>query len=153
MLVRQVMSKKVLTITPDFTFQKIVKFLSKHNVSGVPVVNKKKRVIGVISEKDLFHKLFPKQKTFYKDAEYYMNYDRMERDAPAVLKIPARKIMSKKVIHVAPDDHVLKACSLFMVHGIRRLPVIDKGRLVGIVTTGSIYRNFLMHITEGGIVL
>ena len=147
MLVRQVMSRKVHFISSDDSFQKIIKLLSKRKISGLPVKNKKGKVVGVISEKDLFHKLFPSQKAFYKDPEYFMNFDRLERDAKSVLKIPAKRIMSKKVIYVTPDDHILKACSLFVMHNIRRLPVMDKGKLVGIVTTGNIYRNFLMHIT------
>jgi len=142
------MSKKVLTISPKTSFEEIVKVLVKNKISGVPVMDKNQKIVGIVSEKDLFHKLFPSQKAFYKDPEYFMNFDRLENDAKAVLSIKAKKIMSKKVIYVEPDDHILKAVSLFVMHNIRRLPVLNKGRIVGIVTTNNIYRNFLMHITK-----
>src|SRR3989344_7000552 len=148
MLVRDVMTKHVFTLNLGDSFDKIVDLLSQKKLSGAPVIDKKKKVVGVISEKDLFHKIFPSQKAFYKDPEYFMNFDRLEKDAKGILKITAKKIMSRKVIYVQPEDHILKACSLFMMHNVRRLPVLDNGKLVGIVTTGNIFRNFLSHIVE-----
>jgi len=142
------MTKHVFTLNLGDSFDKIVDLLSQKKLSGAPVIDKKKKVVGVISEKDLFHKIFPSQKAFYKDPEYFMNFDRLEKDAKGILKITAKKIMSRKVIYVQPEDHILKACSLFMMHNVRRLPVLDNGKLVGIVTTGNIFRNFLSHIVE-----
>ena len=146
MLVRDVMIKSVFTLNLSDNFRRIVKLLSRKKISGAPVVNKRGKVVGIISEKDLFHKLFPSQKMFYKDPEYFMNFDRLEKDAKGISKVTAKKIMSRKVFFVEPEDHVLKACSLFVMHNVRRLPVLTKGKLVGIVTTGNIYRNFLLHV-------
>ncbi len=143
MLVREVMTRKVYTVSATESFSNIVKLLVKRKISGVPVVNKKGKVIGIISEKDLFFKLFPSQKKFYKDIKFYMNFENIENDAQAIKKLKAKDFMSKEVISVSPDDHILKACSLSGLHNIRRLPVIEKGKLVGIVTTNNIYKNFL----------
>ncbi len=146
MLVREVMTKRLHAVFPHDSFEKIVKLLVSKRVTGVPVVGKSGKIVGVISEKDLFYKLFPSKKEFYKDLEYYMNFENLEREASSVLKLKARDFMSKKVVSVASDDHVLKACSLFLTHNIRRLPVIDDGVLVGIVTTNNIYKNFLSSL-------
>jgi len=148
MLVRDVMIRRVVSVSPTEPFPEIVKVLVKKKISGVVVLNAKRKVVGVISEKDLFHKLFPSQKRFYKDLEYYMNYKNIEKDIPKLLKLKAKDLMSKRIIAIGPDEHILKACSLFLIHNIRRLPVIESGRLVGIVTISSIYRNFLTSLIK-----
>ena len=146
MKVSEVMTHKVRTVGPEATYSQILKLLIRHKISGLPVVNKKGRVIGIISEKDLFNQLFPSEEIFYKDPEYYMDFNMIEKDDKAVRKIKVKKIMSKEVISIGSDDHVLKACSLFMKYKVRRLPVIDNGKLVGIISTNNIYKHFLARI-------
>ncbi len=149
MLIKNAMSTSVLTLTPNETFSEIVEFLSKNKISGAPVVNKAGKVVGMVSEKDLFNSLFPSEKVFYKDPEYYMDFDRLEIEAVKVKKLKAKYFMTRNVITISPEDHVLKACSIFIVNKIRRLPVInDNGKLVGIVTTNDIYRRFLNVIVD-----
>lgn len=144
MLVRNAMTgKNIKTLSPQDDFHTIVKFLVKYKISGAPVVNKKGKLVGIVSEKDLFYKLFPSQKAFYKDPEYYMDFNRLESDAAAVKKLKAKDFMTKHIITVGPDEHILKACSIFIKNEIRRLPVVEKGKLIGVVTTNDVYRRFL----------
>jgi CBS domain-containing protein len=140
--VSEVMTKKVRTLKDSASFSQIVRFLVKHNISGAPVINSEGKLVGVISEKDLFRKLFPTQKDFYKNMEYYFAPDRIEKESNKVVKLTARNFMSKKIISVSPDDKVIKACSLLLIHSIRRLPVVKDGKLVGIVTTNNLYKNY-----------
>ncbi len=148
MLVRDLMTSRVYTFSSADSFSDIVKLLIKKRISGAPVVNKKGKVVGVISEKDLFYKLFPSQKQFYRDLEYYMNFERIGKEAKKVSKLKAKDFMSKKIVSIRSDENILRACSLFLIHNIRRLPVIDDGKLVGIVTTNNIYRNFLSNLNK-----
>lgn len=143
MLISEVMAKPVFTITQDLRFEQIVKLLVKKGVSGVTVVNKKGKLVGVISEKDLLHKLFPSEHKFYKDLDYYRNFERIEFEAKSIRKLTAKKIMTREVITVESDRHVLVACSLMAINNIRRLPVVEQGKLVGIVTMSSLYKNYL----------
>ena len=142
------MTKRVVTVPVDESFPRIVKLLIKKRISGAPVVDKRGNVVGVISEKDLFYKLFPSQKKFYRNLRFYMNYDNIFNEAKKVSKYKAKNLMSKKVISITPDAHILKACSIFLTKNIRRLPVIENGKLVGIVTTNNIYKNFLSNLVE-----
>lgn len=148
MLVRDVMTRRVVTVNPSESFSRMVKLLVKSKISGLVVVNKRGKVLGVISEKDLLYKLFPSQKNFYKNLEYYMNYDNVAKEAKKILKFKAKNFISKKLVSISPDEHVLKACSIFLIRNIRRLPVIDKGKLVGIVTTNDVYRNYLNTLID-----
>ena len=67
MLVRDVMFKRVFTVNDSADFQTIVKLLATKKISGITVVNKEGKLVGVISEKDLLYKLFPSEKKFYKN--------------------------------------------------------------------------------------
>lgn len=149
MLVKNAMtSKKIYTLSPEDSFEKIVKFLVDHKISGAPVVNKKGKLVGVVSEKDLFYKLFPSEDVFYKDPDYYMDFDRIEEDAVSAKKLKAKDLMTRKLITIGPDEHILKACSLFIKNKIRRLPVIKKGKLIGVVTTNDVYKRFLTVLSD-----
>jgi len=149
MLVKNAMtSGKIHTLSPRDGFGKIVRFLVKNKISGAPVINKKGKLVGIVSEKDLFYKLFPSPKKFYKDPEYYMDFNRIEADALAVKKLKAKDFMTRKLVTIGPEEHILKACSLFIKHEIRRLPVVDKGKLIGVVTTNDVYKRFLTVLSS-----
>src|SRR3989344_1974842 len=109
---------------------------------------KKGKVVGVISEKDLFYRLFPSQEEFYKNIEYYTNRNNLEKETRAIVKLKAKDLMTKDIISIGKNDHILTACSLLLIYEIRRLPVINHGKLVGVVTTNDIYKNFLLTITK-----
>lgn len=149
MLVRDVMTTHVHTVPEESTFKEMVSLLTKHKISGVPVVNENKKVIGIISEKDLLNALFPSQKQFYQDIKYFSNFENEESEIRGkAAKLKAKDLMTRNVVSIKPDDHILRACSLFLTHNIRRLIVVKDDKLVGIVTTNNIYRNFLNTIIQ-----
>ncbi|NTV31601.1 CBS domain-containing protein [candidate division WWE3 bacterium] len=148
MLVKEVMSTNVLTIKDSTSFKEIVHLLEDHHISGAPVVNEKGKVIGIISEKDLLDHVFPSEADCCEDPSYYFDHERIEKEAKEITKLKAKNLMSKKIVSVKPNDHILKACSLMMINDIRRLPVMDNGELIGIVTTKDIYRNFLLQFAD-----
>lgn len=142
MFVREVMTTTVHTIPVDASFRDIVEFLLEHQVSGAPVVEPDGRLIGVISEKDLFHFLFPSQEEFYENPDYWMNQAHLEKEARSITDKTARDLITRKVITIGPDEPIMKACATLMIYGIRRLPVLEGSKLVGIVTTNDLYRSF-----------
>lgn len=148
MLVKQVMTRKLHYVRPDASFREIVDLLVREQISGVPVIDENEKLLGIVSEKDLLLNLFPSQKDFYKDPHYYWSHKHIESESKKIMKYAARDLMTSEIITVKPDDHILKACSLLLVHKIRRLPVVAKKRLVGIVTTNNIYRNYLQFLIK-----
>jgi len=144
MLVKQAMtSKTLIKFSPNDSFKKIVKTLIEKQISGAPVVNKRGKLVGVVSEKDLFYKLFPSQKAFYKNPEMYMDFNRIESEAVVVRRMRAKDFMTRQPITIEPDEHILKACSLFIKNNIRRLMVVKGKKLIGVVTINDVYKRFL----------
>lgn len=124
--IEQVMSRPVITVTPDTRIDQLKEILRINRISGVPVVQDN-RLVGVISIEDLIKAL-----------------ERGEMQATVGEK------MSRQVITVSAHDSVVEAVRRFEEHGVGRLPVLDSsGQLVGILTSGDITRGLLHAIGLG----
>lgn len=111
-LVKDVMVRDVAYVSIPGNRDEVLKTLQKRRVSGVPVV-KKGEVVGMITRNDLLRN--------------------REEDQTALL-------MSREPIVVRPESDIKEASRLLLDHGIRRLPVVEDGKLVGIITIADIVR-------------
>jgi CBS domain-containing protein len=116
-VIRDVMNNRVVTLQPDDALITAVETLCKHQISGAPVVQDGE-IIGFISEPDLMDVLF----------------DVSSRS------MPVSAYMNDGVYAVAPDDSLASAASMFALYNVRRLPVVENGTLVGIVTRRDLLR-------------
>ncbi|MBX3434120.1 MAG: CBS domain-containing protein [Pirellulales bacterium] len=109
--VRQIMTDRVVTITPQDSVRDAIELLLARRISGLPVIDDAGRLVGVLTEFALLA----------------IAYDqRMLNDTVA-------QHMTADVLTVEADDPVSKAADLFIVHRVRRAPVLQRGRLVGLV--------------------
>lgn len=143
MKVREVMITSVVTATPRTTYEDAAFLLNKNHLSGMPIVDTENRVVGVISEKDLFRALYPLYEDFVLEPHTYYDQEQRENEIESIRTQPIEGLMSRKVISVGPDDPVLRAGGLMLAHNIHRLPVVTEGKLVGIVTREDIYGTIL----------
>jgi CBS domain-containing protein len=111
-VIRDILSKSVVSIRPETTMLGAVKTLTKHHLSGAPVVASDGEVVGFISEGDLMDVLF----------------DETVRSAPV------SEYMNRDIHVVQLDDTISSVATMFALYGIRRLPVVENGRLIGVVT-------------------
>jgi tRNA nucleotidyltransferase (CCA-adding enzyme) len=122
--IKDIMSQPVVSVSPTTTLAETVKLLTKHHFSGAPVVCSEGAVLGIISDLALLDILF----------------DFALKDAPVA------QFMDREVQAVAPSDSLVSAAYMFALYGIRRLPVIEHGTIVGIVTR----RDLMNHAVTGG---
>jgi CBS domain-containing protein len=106
------MNPKVTAVTPEATVAETIEFLSRHHVGGAPVVNDHGELIGMVSELALIDVVF---------------------DA-SVSVAPISKYMTAELQVVYPDESLTRAAQLFALYAFRRLPVVENGKLVGIIT-------------------
>ena len=141
-LVGDVMIRDVVTVTPDATLRTAALLLSHKRISGMPVVEKDGRVRGVLSEKDivrvlqqngglglpggLFELLLEPSGSRQKDMLARCRRVLDDTEVRAVMTTPAQTI--------GPTALTVEAIRLMLVSHINRLPVVEDGRLVGIVT-------------------
>ena len=112
MRVVDVMTTNVITITEQQTKQQAARLLSQHRISGLPVVNNEQMVVGVITE-----------------------YDVISKEGRTV-----GEIMTRGVISVTPDTDLEEVGHLLIHKNIKRLPVLDQGKLVGIVSRADLVK-------------
>ncbi len=138
--VRNVMTREVVTVNPGTPFTELVRLMAVHKVSALPVVDDDGQVVGIVSEADLL------RKEEYQDQQDDRHWLERRRDRVARAKAAGRRavgVMSAPVITIGPEATVPMAARLLAGHGIKRLPVVEDGRLVGIVSRSDLLRLFL----------
>jgi CBS domain-containing protein len=131
-----IMTSTIHSVRPSDPVRKVVGLLCKHRISGVPVVDGKGRLAGLISERDVLEAMYPDRPEL-RQRRAGTPAGRGERE---VGSIASSEIMVREVITAAPDTDILRLASLMAVNKIRRIPIIDEGRLIGIVSQGDVYR-------------
>ncbi|HZJ38735.1 MAG TPA: CBS domain-containing protein [Chthoniobacterales bacterium] len=104
------MTRDIISVAPTMTVKLLAKTLIKNQVGGVPVAGKNGKIIGIVSEADILSK--------------------KGKDV--------KSIMSKKVISVPDDTTVEEIAQLMNTHNIKRVPVMNDAKIVGIVSRADI---------------
>ena len=113
MIAKDIMTSNVCTIRPEANAQEAAQLLSQKRISGLPVVNPDGKIIGIVTEADIISKV--------------------NREGLLVADI-----MSHEVITVDEETSVSEIASLLTQRRIKRVPVVQKGKLVGIVSRADI---------------
>jgi CBS domain-containing protein len=138
------MTPEVYTLKEDMLFKDAIKFLIDNSISGAPVVDAHDQLVGMISERDFLMNLFPNEKDLYQDMDYYLaNYERIEKEARKILYLQVKDLMRRKVYTIEPDKNIMQAIALMSAYRVRRLPVMENGKMIGIIDTYDVYENFL----------
>ncbi|HEY3009549.1 MAG TPA: CBS domain-containing protein [Micromonosporaceae bacterium] len=130
--VRDVMTENVVTAEPGTSYKEIVDRLALAEVSALPVVDEQRRVVGVVSEADLLHKV-----EMSGDEGHRRLFERRRRRASREKAAgdTASEVMSRPAITIAPGASLPEAARLMEAERIKRLPVVDpRGTLLGIVS-------------------
>lgn len=143
MKVRDVMKTDVHAIPSTATYEEAARILYEHRIGGAPVVEADGRLVGLVSEKDLFRVMYPYYKSFYTDPESYLDHEERESKINDIRRHPVTSIMTKDAVTIGPDEPIMLAGGTMLAKQVHRLPVVDKGKLVGVVTRGMIYRAIL----------
>ena len=115
MIARDIMTRKVCTIQPEASAQEAAQLLDQMRISGLPVVDEDGKIIGIITEADIISKV--------------------DREGLCVADI-----MSHEVTFVSEETLVSEIAMLLSERKIKRVPVVNDGRLVGIVSRADIVR-------------
>jgi len=143
MKVRDVMQIDVITVPAGSPYEEVARILYRCGKSGAPVVDTDGNLIGTVSEKDLFRILYPFYKSYYASPESYADMEGRECKISEIRMHPVEVFMSRDVATVEPEAPVMRAGAIMLARGVNRLPVIENGRLIGMVSRSDIYRKIL----------
>ncbi|WML90155.1 CBS domain-containing protein [Thiothrix lacustris] len=148
MKVKDIMNTSVKTAKPNTPVRDLVEVMCFNKISGMPVVDDSNNVVGVVSEKDVLRKMFPDISEVAKE-EGVPDFEKMEKGYSDALGLKASDLMSKLVASASPEMPLMKAVSIMCVQKIRRIPVVEGGKLVGIISLGDVHKAIFANSLKG----
>jgi CBS domain-containing protein len=139
MQVKDTMCVDVKTCQADTPIKEIATIMCFNKISGMPVVDNEKNIVGIISEKDILCNMFPDMKELVESGSK-PDFEEMEKDYASILDKNVGDIMTKVVATVSPEMPILRAASMMWVRKIRRIPVTVDDKLVGILSMGDVHK-------------
>ena len=138
--VADIMDRDPVTVSPESTVEEVVRVLKANDLTGVPVVNDGGRCVGIITEEDLvltdeegdLH--IPHYIELMGGVVFLEPLRRFEERLRKAVAASAQDMMTEDPVTVAPTASVREAARLISDRGHNRIPVVEHGRLVGLVT-------------------
>ena len=121
MQVKDLMNPSVITIEPGSSASLAARLISRHNVGSLPVCGDDRRLRGVVTDRDIVLRCIAAE------------------EDPA--QTPVRDIMTRSCATVSPQDDCREATRLMALHQVRRLPVVEGGTRVGVISLGDVARS------------
>lgn len=117
--VQDLMSSPVITVTLTETMKEVATIMSKNDIGSIVVTGSKEKLVGIITERDIVKRLTALNRL------------------PSQVKV--EDVMSSPVITIASDKDIKEAAMSMKEHGIRRLVVVERGKIIGIITSRDIF--------------
>ena len=145
--VKDIMTKEVKTVSPETDITKAAKLLMSERINGVPVVNKTGELVGILCQSDLIaqQKSIPIPSLFTLLDGYIplTLLNRLDREVEKMVATKVENAMTPDPITVNSDNDIEKVAGLMVEKNYHTLPVVDDGKLVGIVGKEDVLRTLL----------
>lgn len=144
-----IMTSEVVTVGEDASVQRVAKLLAERGISAVPVVDSKNRVIGMVSEGDLLHRMetgTERRRSWWLDM--MSSTAKLAGDYIKSHSGKVKDVMTEDVISVTETTPVADIAVMLEANRIKRVPVLRDGKLVGIVSRANLVRALAMTIDD-----
>jgi CBS domain-containing protein len=141
MQAREAMTKDVVTVGPEATVSEIAGLLVRHRISAVPVVSADNQVMGIVSQTDLGHRSetgTEKKRKWWLEA--FADPSTRAREFIKSHALRARDVMTRYLVSVSPQASLAEVADLLDSHRIRQVPVMEGGKLVGMISRADLVR-------------
>ena len=148
MKISEIMTRRVISVRPETTIAEAARLMLRHRISGLPVVDDEVAV-GVVTEGDLLRRAETgTRRRRPRWLELLVGPGRLAGDYIAEHARKVGDVMSENIVSVRPQDDVADAVRLMELRHVKRLPVIEGGKLVGIVSRANLVRAVLHRLTR-----
>lgn len=135
--VRDIMTKDVITVSPETDIAQATSILLNNHINGVPVVNRQGKLVGMLCQSDLItqQKRFPLPSifTFLDGLFSFTSTKALEKEIQKMAATTVADAMTADPVFVGPDTAVEEVASLMVEKHFHTIPVIDNGDLVGVL--------------------
>ena len=132
MLIKDRMTRSPITAPPEMPMQEALKLMRERGIRRLPVVDKKGKLVGIVSDRDLLH-ASPSDATSL--SVWELNY--------LLSKVTLKELMTTPVITVTPETPVQEAARIMAEKKIGGLPVVQAGKVVGVITETDLFQVLL----------
>lgn len=137
----EIMTRPVISVTPDTAISEAARLMLQHRISGLPVVDAGGEVAGMVTEGDLLRRAETgTQRRHPRWLEFLISPGRLARDYTNAHARKVGEVMSQNAVAAAPEDPLEDVVRLMERHRVKRLPIVENGRLVGIVSRANLVR-------------
>ena len=148
---KDIMTRAVITVSPDMEIVHAAKILLENRINGAPVMDETGKLVGILCQSDLIaqqKKLpIPSFFTFLDGLIPLTSMKQIEKQVRKIVAITVAQAMTPNPVTVQPDMNIEEVAALMVDHNFHTLPVVDEGELVGIVGKEDMLRT-LMPISE-----
>src|SRR5690554_6300181 len=142
MKAHEIMKKDVISVMETDNIRFVISKFLQHGISGLPIVNHDGQIVAYISDGDIM-RFIGKEKNRVVDFFSFVyiiegNDEGFESKAKKILDLNVLKIATKKVISVTRDEDIENVVSIFNSQRIKKLPVTEKDKLIGIISRGDV---------------
>lgn len=134
---KDIMTRDVVTVTPDTSIEELASLLVQNEISGVPVVDEGGALIGVVTENDLISRNkrlhIPTVVSFLDAAIYLESSKKFEQEVKRMAATKVGDICNRKVVSITQDTTVVDIATIMDEKKVHLLPVVTAGKIVGIV--------------------
>ena len=145
--VKDIMSTDLLTITPDTEVTQAAKLLVERHINGIPVVDADGKLQGILCQSDLIvqQKSFPLPSffTLLDGIIPLKSREAMEAEIQKIAAVTVAEAMTPDPVSVGPEDSVQTVANLMVEKKYHTLPVVEDGKLVGVVGKADVLRTLL----------
>ena len=140
MKIKDIMIRDVTSVLANCKLIDLIEILSRHKITGIPVVNHNQEVIGFISQHDIIKATLPNYLGIINSGSILSEFIQLSKNLKEYSQHPIEEFMRKNVVTINEDDNEVLAADLLIRNKIQRLPVLRGGKLAGIVTLTDICR-------------
>jgi CBS domain-containing protein len=144
MQVKDLMTREPVTVPPEMPVEALVDLLVERVVNGVPVVDARGALLGMVTTGDLIHRVADERiegrDSVWRESFYKSVFRSSGQEPNPAEGATAAEVMSRDPAYVTPSDDMAVAARLLIEHRVKSLPVLDGGRLVGMVSRLDLLR-------------
>jgi CBS domain-containing protein len=141
------MIRDVTSVLPSCKLVDLMGILSRHKITGLPVVNNNQEITGFITLHDIIRATLPNYLEIINSDFILSEFIQLSKSLKEYSQHPIEEFMRKNIVTIDEDDNEVLAADLLIKNEIQMLPVLRDGKLVGIVTLTDICR-VLMYNNE-----
>lgn len=141
MKIKEVMIPDLTSVSADTPIKEAIKIMSRQRMVGLPVVDNDQNVIGIITESDIAKACLPGYYKELQNSSFIPDFDQFSQQAKKIAHFPVKEFMTREVFTIEEDTSRTEAANLLFRKRLRILPVVRRGKMVGILTPSSLCKN------------